>query len=670
MIETLSTEQDYLPGCRVEEGITFFRYFCPRAKKVFLHVFQAYESEGARIWEMKPEENGWWKLEVDEDLTGFWYGYRLIGQKHDQAGSIAQLLTNHVIADPFSTFVTCRNHYKQYPKSYIARPNTFQWTDQYFQTPADPRDLIIYETHLKDLTAHDSSGCKAPGTYLGLVEPEQKGGLEYLKKLGVNAVEFLPLQKFSYFEPPYMEATLGGGVNTWNYYGRNYWGYMTSFFMAPETTFASDGSTEVGAVIGRSEAAGDEFKHLVNSLHNQGISVIMDVVYNHVSQYDLNPLKYTDIHYYFRKNKEGYLTSDSGCGNDFKTEAPESRRLIIESLKHWASEYHIDGFRFDLAGILDWETVEQIREELKQLNPNIVLIAEPWGRRYDPQGFSHRDWASWNDQIRNGIKGHDPANQRGFIFGQWQPGINKEALENHLCGTLLNKHGGRFMSPKHAVNYVESHDGYTLGDFVRLVNRPELFSLPVKNMEEHLPLNETELKQTKLAALFLFVSQGITMIHCGQEFARSKVVAPNNFGDPMTGRIDHDSYQKDNETNWINYDHIRFNKSLLDYYRGLIRMRKNIAAFGHTEQDYLHFHAHGNGLHISFEIDGRGTQDPKNYLIALNGDPKHPLKLNLENENWQILVSEEEVFVEESPFWSDQSLMVSPTSGIVLARLR
>ncbi|TVQ16741.1 MAG: pullulanase, partial [Balneolaceae bacterium] len=451
-------------GNRPSEEYTEFRFFCPRASRVYLELFDTYEQDNGKRFLMNLNGGGVWQLTLKGNHFGKYYGYRIQAPK--DLPNFEH--TDRLIADPFGLFVTSLNHHLQYPKTLILKPEPFDWEGDSFIAPEDHRDLIIYEAHLKDLTAHPSSGAANPGSYKGLAESTIRGGVSHLKNLGVNALELLPLQKFPFFEPSHNEPISEGVLNTWNYYGRNYWGYMTSFFFAPETIFASDGSPEPDAIIGSSSVAIREFKEMVKALHKQGISVIMDVVYNHASQYDINPLKYIDKEYFFRLNPDGSYRSESGCGNDLRTESSVARQLIIESLKYWMKEYHIDGFRFDLANLIDRETAELIRKETRMINPNVILIAEPWGGGYDPNGFSAIDWAAWNDQIRNGVKGSDPVNGKGFIFGSWQYETSREALENFMAGTLWHGPNGRFAKSGHSVNYLESHDGYTLGDFIRI----------------------------------------------------------------------------------------------------------------------------------------------------------------------------------------------------------
>lgn len=652
-------------GCHPTCEYSEFRIFCPRAESVQVEIFDSYDDEDGTLYSMNRNGGGVWQLTVKGDYIGKYYGYRIKPPADEPAFSD----TDFAIADPYSLMVATRNHYLQYPKSAIILPEPFDWEGDSFIAPEDPRDLVIYETHLKDLTAHPSSGCASPGTYTGFIEKGIRGGIEHLKRLGVNAVEFLPIQKFTYFEPPHNESISYGMINTWNFYGKNYWGYMTSFFFVPETTFASDGTIEPDEVNGLSKTAIREFKMLVKELHKNGIAVIMDVVYNHTSQYDRNPFKFIDREYYFRINGDDKYLSESGCGNDFKTESPLARQLLVDSVKYWMQEFHIDGFRFDLANLIDRETLIEIRDQARLINKNVILIGEPWGGGYNPTGFSEIEWSSWNDQIRNGVKGSDPKNAPGFIFGQWQGETTREGLENFLRGTLLGMHNGRYHNSKYSLNYLESHDGYTLGDFIRIAINHDIAEKELKR-EDVVNLSEEELKIAKLAALYLFSSQGITMMHAGQEWSRAKVVEPEpGVEDPYVNRLDHNSYEKDNETNYLNFDHIKPNLQLFNYYKGLIKIRLDAPALRKSLSEAIHFWSYSDSLHLTCIIFGELSGDSYDYIISLNGNPSAVHTIELPEGLWEVLASGD-VASPEGFDIAARDLTIQPTSGYILRRLR
>lgn len=667
-LDTVTSAIDYNSyelGCTILDNGIVFRVFAPKADTVKVALFEAYENSSGEEFDLEKDDSGIWNFYYPKlDYIDKWYAYCLDKQEDS---SFFEPSTRY-IADPWSKNVTSRNHYLGFPKTKISLAEKFDWENDDFVTPEDPRDLIIYETHIKDLVAHPSARTYVQGVYNDFWQAEV-GGIKHLKKLGVNAVEFLPLQKFAYFEPPFNEEIETGLVNSWNPYSKNYWGYMTSFFLAPETIYASDGNLDNGEIVGRTEKASTELKQLVKELHKEELTVIMDVVYNHASQYDLNPLKYTAKDHYFRLDEMGSYLNDSWTGNDIKTSSEHSRKLIVESIKYWMTEYHIDGFRFDLAGIIDWDTIDEIKREAEKINPDVILIAEPWGGEYKPGGFSDRGWVAWNDKIRNGFKGYDPIHDKGFLFGTWSHGSTRFALENFIRGTLKPDEHGLFNSSEHSVNYIESHDGYTFGDFIRIALKPTKKSKSFRNRSTVTKLSKQELAIAKLGALSIFISQGITMIHAGQEWARSKVIEDHSGNNQNSGKLDHDSYNKDNETNWLNFNEITLNKELFAYYTGLIKLRKQSPAIRKASPEEIMFKVYQDPLHITFSIEGKNSGDTHDYFISMNGNLTESHEIVLPSGNWEVVVNAKKS--DSSPFESVQNVYnLPPSSGVVLRKLR
>ncbi len=534
-------------GSFFEEGKTVFRIFTPNAKKVVLCTFVKPEDETGSEYDLLKDPDGVWEVKLDGNLQGTYYGYKVFHENRSED-------ENSILCiDPYAKAVTTFNTYRN-PRKSIVWEKEFDWEgDQWIQR--DWRDLVIYEMHIRDMTKHKSSGAEKPGTYLGLVEEGKTGGIDYINSLGVNTVELLPAQEFGNIEIPYEDSLLGK-YNNWNPYERNHWGYMTAAYFAPEAYYSENwDELKWNEWMGKSGKQVNDFKQMVKSFHKKGIAVMMDVVYNHLSEYEVGNLKQIDKEYYFRLDKNGNFITQSFCGNDLKTERPMMRRLIVESILYWMTEYHVDGFRFDLGKLIDWETIEEIIREAKKINPNVVFVCEPWGGGYDPQGFSQRGWGAWNDQIRNGIKGENPKTGLGWIFGKWYGNNSIDRIKSYVNGTLSVDDLGLFEKKEHAVNYLASHDGYTLGDFIRIGTGSVKPDEIINNLTENVKLTPLQLKHNKLAALFLLTSQGMTMIHSGQEFARSKVISADiKVKDKHKGMIDHNSYEKDNETNFINYD--------------------------------------------------------------------------------------------------------------------
>lgn len=660
LLDDLESEKPL--GCIVENGQTLFRVFAPRATSVTLALFEIHADSTGMEFNMQRDADGVWELALDGTHWGKYYGYKVAG--HNDATE--HFDPNTVIADPYSKAVCTKNSYRHEAKSIILKTDGYDWEGD---TPLSLKweDLIIYEAHVRDMTAHPSSGAKERGTYRGFIEAGARGGVNHILELGANAVELLPIQEFGNIEIPY-QKNVNGVVNTWNPYARNHWGYMTSYFFAPESYYASDGNLRPGDYCGVRGQQVNEFKDLVKALHKKGIAVILDVVYNHVSEYDLNPLKYIDKKYYFRLDPRMDFVALSGCGNDFKTERPMARRLIIDSIKYWLQEYHIDGFRFDLATLIDWETVEAITEAAKELHPNVILIAEPWGGgKYDLGGFSQRGWGAWNDLIRNGVKGQNPHNAPGWIFGSFCCGNNPKTLAAYVRGST-REYGGPFVHPAHSVNYLESHDDHTLGDFIRIASREVNPEKPIEDVDANARLSPLQLKLHKLAAVFLFTSQGPIMISEGQEFGRSKVIAPTDAPDAHVGFIDHNSYNKDNETNWINFDHKAMNRELVDYYRGLIDLRKSHRALRWTPGEKIHFLKSGSPFALAFHLPKDAAGDEWSFLVLMNSNPEQAVSFQLPEGFWRKVVDEQRAGKEPFGEVMQGKITLRPVTGVVLVQ--
>jgi len=664
--DTLRSQKEL--GCIVEADRTTFRLFAPRASDVKLAVYKRYDEEQGDEFSMVRQKDGVWEYSVGQVLYGKFYGYRVSGP----SGKGEMFNPQIVIGDPYSKAVVTKNNYR-HPAKTLILDTKYNWEGDTFIVPEDHSKLIIYEAHIRDLTAHNSSGVSSRGTYAGLMEKDRPGGLSYLKDLGINAIEFYPLQKFGNIELPYRNPDVlsdGGEYNTWNPYERNHWGYMTSYFFAPESYYATDGTMEREQYNGIDGRAVKELKDLIKMLHREGIAVIMDVVYNHVSQYDYNPFKYIDKFYYFYCDTAGNFIKTSGCGNDFRTDRPMARRLIVESVKYWMKEYHIDGFRFDLATMIDRETCLEIGAEARKINPNVILIAEAWGGgKYDPPGFSDIGWASWNDQIRNGVKGQNPSDGLGFIFGKFQGGNTKKSFMSYIKGTLRSE-GGMYLKKEHSVNYLESHDDNTMGDFIRLGTGELKDTERITDSYRHAKLTLRQLALNKLASMFLLVSQGPVMIHEGQEFGRSKVIAETGAADPNIGRIDRNSYEKDNETNYLNYLHRTLNMDLYDYYKGLIELRRRYPAFSNASPDSVEFLKTGDDFLIAFRLREKLPEaGKKSFIVILNGNPVKAGKVKLPAGGaWGIIANSKKISAKKPLKSVSGSCTVPPTSGMILMR--
>jgi pullulanase/glycogen debranching enzyme len=642
-------------GSFIEDGATIFRLFAPDAALVSLITFVSLQDNIGIEHIMDCDENGVWEIKLEGEKIGLYYGYKIKHKKHKISGPLC--------IDPYSKAVTTFNTYSSPGRSIVIKEGNYDWEDDEC-VQRDWRDLIIYEMHIRDMTAHHSSGSDFPGTYQGLVQKGKKGGIDYIKSLGVNTIELLPTQEFTNIEIPFLDSSYTP-MNTWNPYERNHWGYMTSSFFAPESYFSENTKEfEWNKWYGSSGKQIIDFKDMIKAFHKEGLAVIMDVVYNHISQYQIGGLQEIDKKYYLRFDDKGNSKSNSGTGNDLKTEAPMVKKMIIDSIIYWIKEYHVDGFRFDLGKLIDWETVEEIIREAKKINPYVIIVCEPWGGGYDPEGFSLRGWGSWNDQLRNGIKGENPVNGPGWIFGHWYGDNNPDRIKSYVNGTLVRDKKGLFQRKEHSVNYLESHDGYTFGDFIRIALKDVRPDDIIKDIDSNALLSPAQLKLNKLGALFLFTSQGIVMIHSGQEYGRSKVIAKSNVNEKNVGKLDHNSYEKDDETNYINYHHSDFNKELVDYYKGLILLRNKFPAFSMAAYEDISFYKiYDNDFSLGYQL----KFDNDEFIVLFNATPNVDEEFKLPEGTWDILVDSERAGIEKIGEASG-IILVKPVAGFVLKK--
>lgn len=432
----------------------------------------------------------------------------------------------------------------------------FDWEGD--RSPNIPKEKwVIYEMHIRGFTQHASSQVASPGTFNGVAEKAA-----HLKSLGINAVEILPCFEFN--ECEYFKVSPVAPFQRLY----NYWGYSTVGFFAPMQRYATTGKPQ--AVI-------DEFKEMVKTLHRHGIEVILDLVYNHTAESgDPGPVysfKGLDNQIYYMLDKEGKYLNFTGCGNTFNCNHPINQELILDSLRYWVTEMHVDGFRFDLAStftrdkhgkpqdfspIIDAITHDPILATIK-------LIAEPWDAAGLYQvgsfiSFGNSRWSEWNGRYRDVV--------RSFIKGTGAKGI----FTTNICGSQDFYHSA---SPACSINFVTAHDGFTLYDLVSYnrkhnlengednrdgMNDNESWNCGVEGPTEDPIIIALRNRQMRNFHLALMVSLGIPMVHMGDEYAHTK-------------RGNNNSWCQDNGCNWFNWSDLEKNQEFFRYYSGLIRFR-------------------------------------------------------------------------------------------------
>jgi pullulanase len=552
-------------GALYTKQATTFRMFSPATKTVSVVIYdQPTGDEGRMIRPLKQQSNNLWELSVRGDLQGKFYAF-LLDEKDPKH--------SREVLDPYavnSVANSTRGRLTPLTTSVAAGPKL-----------QSPTDAIIYEMHVRDFTIAPNSGVKNAGLYLGWTEsptglpddgPSRTGseiqtGLDHLTELGVTHVELMPVQDFENDEAS-------------RFYN---WGYITSAFFSPEGMFATN-PNDASRV--------RELKALIMALHAHGIGVIMDVVYNHTSSN--SSLLSIAPDYYYRRMPNGSMANGSGCGNEFKSESPMGRRLIVDSLKFWTREYGVDGFRFDLMALIDQETIRQANRELRKINPGIILFGEPWTGgttplrdKTDKQALRRVPAGAFNDDFRNALKGSPDHEDPGWI----QNGSKRDALK---AAMLISDW---CPSPGQSINYMTCHDNLVLWD--KLVH-----SMPAAD-------DALRIATMKLGYVALFTSQGVPFIHGGEEFARTKGGNNNSFEAP-------------DSVNQVDWELKRQHLDLFNYVRDLIALRKTHPMFRlrtRTEvRSRVQFTAAPASTTLMFTINGEGVPGEtwKRACVVLN----------------------------------------------------
>lgn len=620
-----------------------FRLLAPDVTAVSLILRQHPDGPAERILPMHRVTPQAW--EIREANPWHYYRFRI-----ERAGQVFD------VADPRAGAVA-RQFVVGHPTWSVAHITPFDWQGD-ARPGLDVASAVLLEVHVRDFTVHPSAKSRFPGTYQGLGDaaPGVVGGLAALRDLGVNAVELMPIAAF-----PYLESTPGKNPQPHdNPTGVNHWGYMPSFLFAPSERYAARGAiARHGAWVGVDQDGtfhdpGVELKEMIRSLHRAGIAVVLDVVFNHVSAHDNNPLLRLDPGTWFHRNPDGTLRSHSGCGNDLNTTEPAMRQLVIDAVSHWLREYRVDGFRLDLAEILDDDTLRGVRAAAMAEYPRALVIAEPWSMTgYRPVQIAALGHTIWNDRYRNGFKGQEPHHGRGFLLGAWQGGATRGETAA-LLGGWSRDVGGPLESPHLSLNYLESHDNYTLGDFVRMalglaqpVRRADLMQLPA-----------AVLRVLKLAAAALLLSRGVAMLAQGQEWGRAKVIAGRTARTRTW--LDGNSYNRDDATNHLDWAMRASNPELVDWHRRLIDVRKQWLLPAFAEHRPIRLFPGSRDHAIGYTVDtSRGR-----VAVLLNATPDGDAWFNVAGGPWWMMLGAEHGHI--VPIVGGVSVRVDRTAAVVL----
>ena len=542
-----------------------FSLIAKHAKQVFLEVYSHSPTSLITKIQLDPFINKTediWHIELSNLPESFAYGYRITQSEHYPV-KLSPNNESHLLVDPYAKSILSSNSWgslETYQPLGLYQPSTFDWEED--TSPNIPmNDLIIYEMHVRSFTQDPSSKAQNKGGFLGIIEK-----IPYLKSLGINAVELLPIMEFN--ESEYNK------IDRYNGKLYNYWGYSPFNFFSTMNRYASNNS--VGIVE-------DEFKTMVKALHKENIEVILDVVFNHTSETNSSPYSLRGIDYlsYYLTDSNNNDMNFSGCGNTLNANHPHVINIIIESLKYWVLERRVDGFRFDLASTMSRDQngnpsiFSPILEAISQdpILSKCKLIAEPWDAvgLYEVGNFCshHPCWFEWNDQYRDTVK--------NFIKGTDD---QVKALAQRISGSQDIYDHGR--SPYHSINYITAHDGFSLRDLVSYntkhnhangeENRDgsdsnKSWNCGAEGKTEDPQILELRERQMRNFYLALMVSQGTPLICMGDEYGHTK------NGNNNTWCLDH-------QANWFQWDKLKENNYFYKYCQFLNHFRKGNPLIG------------------------------------------------------------------------------------------
>jgi pullulanase len=602
-------------GVTFHAGHTCFKLWAPTATQVKLKLRPA-NSSFSEIVKMKREDRGIWSVTVNRELEFYQYSFLiLVNQEWREA------------TDPYAKAVSVNGEFGvivRLEKTHRPRPNL----------PAieNAVDAIIYETHIRDLTIHPKSGVKNKGLYLGVGELNTKGiddeptGLSYIKDLGITHIEFLPFHDFA-------------GVDELQPNNEYNWGYNPLHLNAPEGSYSTNPADPYSRIM--------ELKQLIDQVHSLGLRVIMDVVYNHVYIRENSSFEKVVPGYYFRHNEIGLPSNGTGVGNDIASERKMVRKYIVDSIRYWLEEYHIDGFRFDLMGILDVETMNEVRKVCDSLSKGTIIIGEGWSLN-TPLPVEQKatianqakmpQIAQFNDKYRDCIKGSSfNLFDKGFVLGNEH---YVEAANEVITGSIgFTKQGlALFNEPFQSVNYLECHDNHTMWDKL-------IACLP--DAEDSL-----RMKYHRLATSIVLLSQGIPFLHSGQEFFRTK-------------KGDGNSYRSPDPINQLDWDRKIIYKENVKYIKGLIQIRKSLSSF--RMRTSAEIRANIRQLPLAAPMLGYLFNRENDVILLINPSSKKQA-ISIPEGDWAVLADHEQAEISSKKILHGGEVLIEPVSINVLLK--
>ncbi|MCI9322523.1 MAG: type I pullulanase [Lachnospiraceae bacterium] len=611
---------------------TRFRVWAPTAEEVLLNLYGSGTEGTDDLLEqiaMTADVNGTWIAEKEGDINGTYYTYTAVINGEEREA-----------CDPYAR--TTGVNGKRAMVLDLAATNPQGW-----DTDVDPNaggtynDAIIYELHVRDLSSDSSSGIENVGKFLGLTETGTRTaggmatGLDHIKELGVTHLHLLPVYDYGSVD----EANLDKAQFNWGYDPVNY--------NVPEGSYSTDPYN--------GEVRVREMKQMVKTLHDNGISVIMDVVYNHVQSAGDFCVNRLVPGYFSRMDENGAYSNGSGCGNDTASERSMVRKYIVDSVKYWADEYHIDGFRFDLVGLLDTETVNQIVEEVHRDHPNVIFYGEGWtmDTAVTKEGITMATqlnstetpgFAYFSDTIRDALKGSVFDTSLGYVSGA-------EGLEETIKKCFMGLTDW-CTTPAQTINYASCHDNLTMMD---RLTRSALSSS-----------RADKIRMNNLAAAIYMTSEGIPFLQAGEEMLRTKMKADSTF--------DENSYASPDYVNSLKWETLEEEeyKQVFAYYKGLIAFRKAHGALRLTNaQDVQQNVFPVEGLPanvVAFQVNGGVNGETSEGLFLIFNPNNRTEEITLPDGVWDVYVNGEKAGTEVLATITNGKASVDPISALVLVK--
>ncbi len=622
----------------VDDQGTHFALWSPKAQAARVYLYDAdLNSAAIDTLEMAKADGGVWRAGVAEQLYGKFYTFSI---QHDDKW-LAE--TPGVWAKAVGT-----NGYRAAIIDFAAT-NPEGWADDRGPKVDNITDIVLYEMHHRDFSIHPSSGVTNKGKFLALTEAGTKNkhgqatGIDHLKELGVTHVHILPSYDYNSVDESKLDTP------------QYNWGYDPYNYNAPEGSYSTNPADPAARV--------SEMKQMVKALHDAGIGVVMDVVYNHTAQNDDSNFSLTAPGYYYRYREDGTYSDASGCGNETASDRKQMSDYIVNSVKYWVSEYHIDGFRFDLMAIHDTETMNRVAAELKKINPSIFVYGEGWTAGDSPLPAERRALkenvakmtgiAVFSDDIRDGIKGHySNAEDRGFATNK--PG-NEETVKIGIVASTAHPqvdytkgNTSKFAyatSPKMVINYVSCHDDMMLTDKL------------AKSMT-----GSTEAQRqraARLAQTIVFTSQGTPFMWCGEEIFRDK-------------KGTHNSYKSPDSINAIDWNLKHTNRDQFNYYRELISLRRTHPAFRMTSAEEIAknivFDTVDTPNLISYSIINNANGDEWAEIKLVFNGSEEDREVEVPEGDWKVIARDGQLKATGLATTKGGKLTVTPTSALILAR--